>query len=195
MKWWKVGKHNIICGDSFSPEIQEILKGMSFDLIFTDPPFEIDGAAIAKLIKPLSNQFVVAGQGKNYIKLCSELNFCFEHVGIRNQPRGNANWNKPHVLHWNTAFLSNGGKHCFDRELAQSGYFPSAKPYKVPPLDYAKPLEWAVDMLSVCNALTMCDPFFGTGTALIAADKLGKIFTGVEIEEQKCLLAIARLLR
>lgn len=120
------------------------------------------------------------------------LKFWFEHVGIRQQPRSLPRWKGPHILHWNTAFLTLGDLHCFDRELAD-GYFPSAKTYKdAPQGNYAKPLDWAIDLLSVCHASHIADPFSGSGTTLIACEKLGKTFSGMEKDLNRCLLAISR---
>jgi len=98
----------------------------------------------------------------------------------------------PHIYHWNTAFLTTEGTHCFDRGLA-SGHFPSATQYKdAPQGGYAKPLKWATDILSACHANRIADPFAGSGTSLIACEKLGKTWVGMEISLERCLLTLQR---
>lgn len=164
------------------------------ELVFADPPFEMFAQDVRDVVWPLSSQFVIAGHGKQYIKLCNLVGFkfWFETVGIRNRPRSLPHWTGPDILHWNTAFLTRGERHCFDKGLC-SGYFPSAIKYDdCPQGDYAKPLRWATDILSRYHANTVIDPFSGSGTTLIACEKLGKTFRGMEIQLDKCQLIIER---
>jgi len=48
-------------------------------------------------------------------------------------------------------------------------------------------------LASTAEGNTVLDPFLGSGTAAVAAKKLGRHFTGIEIEEEYCLLAARRL--
>jgi site-specific DNA-methyltransferase (adenine-specific) len=41
----------------------------------------------------------------------------------------------------------------------------------------------------------VCDPFVGSGTSCVVAKKLGRQFVGIELEEEYCALALARLAR
>ena len=185
---WNLGRHLLIYGDS------TLLTDLGrFDLVFTDPPFDLSHKIVEGVISPLSDQFIIAGNGREYIRLCNRFRFWFEHVGIRSQPRSLPGWKGPHILHWNSAFLTQGdSSHCFDRNLA-GGYFPSVSQYKdAPQGNYAKPLQWAIDLLSRCHAQTIVDPFSGSGTTLIACEKLGKRFTGIELSLDRCHLTIQR---
>lgn len=186
----QLGRHWLYCGDARTTNLD-----WKVDLVFTDPPFEMGASDVRSAIEPFADQFVVSGHGINYHKLCvlKGLRYHFEIVTQRSKPQSVPNRNGPQILHWNTAFLSKGSENCFDRELANN-YFPSVLgPYKSQLSgDYAKPLQWAIDILKVFHAQTIVDPFLGTGTTLIACEKLGKTCFGIEINPRLCELAIDR---
>ena len=56
------------------------------------------------------------------------------------------------------------------------------------PVEYA---EWLIERL-VEKAGILCDPFLGSGTTLIACERLGRVCYGMEIEPQYCGVAIER---
>ena len=60
------------------------------------------------------------------------------------------------------------------------------------------PCQKPIDLMAWCVQfvpphLTICDPFVGSGSTLIAAKNLGKIAIGIEIEERFCEIAADRL--
>ena len=56
-----------------------------------------------------------------------------------------------------------------------------------------KPLKTVKQVCSWLEAATICDPFCGSGTSLVAAKKCGKSAIGIEIEEKYCEIAAKRL--
>lgn len=60
---------------------------------------------------------------------------------------------------------------------------PTQKPLKV--------ITWT--LASFPEALTVIDPFMGSGTTLVAAKQFGKRAIGIEIEERYCEIAVKRL--
>ena len=40
---------------------------------------------------------------------------------------------------------------------------------------------------------TILDPFFGSGTALVSAERLGRKWIGIELEPKYCAIAQARI--
>ena len=57
-----------------------------------------------------------------------------------------------------------------------------------------KPLEWAAGILARWpKADSVCDPFVGSGTTLVAAKKLNRRCIGIETEEKYCEIAANRL--
>lgn len=161
--------------------------------MLTDPPFDLEARTVFLAITKASDCYIVAGCGNHYMALCRRLEFHFEVIAQRTKPQSSPDPKKPQILHWNNAFLTQPQiGHCFDRELA-GGYFPSLFQPKGEAIgDYAKPLGWALNLLKVCHAQTIADPFVGSGTTLLACEKLGKTCYAVEQSLERCQLTIAR---
>lgn len=56
-----------------------------------------------------------------------------------------------------------------------------------------KPIKLLTELLGIDPTGTVCDPFVGSGTTLLAAKKLGIKAIGIEIEEKYCEIAAKRL--
>lgn len=54
------------------------------------------------------------------------------------------------------------------------------------------PITFAAECLKILGGKTIIDPFLGSGTTLIAADQLGRICYGMEIEPKYCQVIIER---
>ena len=55
-----------------------------------------------------------------------------------------------------------------------------------------KPMEVVADVLSRFDAHIIADPFLGSGTTLIACEKLGRICYGMDIEPRYVQVAVER---
>jgi len=74
--------------------------------------------------------------------------------------------------------------------LKAEGYFFTEEDYGHPGYTPIKIFE---RLINIYQAKTICDPFCGTGTSLVAAKQLGRRAIGIEIEEKYCEIAARRL--
>lgn len=70
-----------------------------------------------------------------------------------------------------------------ETSLGQGKQHPTQKPLAL--------MDWCLGFAPL--AKTVCDPFMGSGTTLVAAKRLGKIATGIELDERYCEIAAKRL--
>lgn len=75
--------------------------------------------------------------------------------------------------------------------------YPSTLIRRTPPSDRVhvtqKPVELVTDLLVVANEGPLLDPFMGSGTSLVAAQRTGRKAIGIELEERYCEIAARRL--
>lgn len=175
--------------------------GEEFDLVFGDPPYgagkaEWDDEFLIKWLEPaaaLSSRFVVVTPGIN--------NVCRmpEYIG------------DSHVYVWQTAgFITNGmtrGNIGFANWIAGMVYCrEGVSPWvggqdvvkfsvsgKKPDHPSPKPLSYVEWHVSKFCKERVLDPFCGSGTSLVAAYRLGRECTGVEISEEYCEGIVARM--
>lgn len=70
------------------------------------------------------------------------------------------------------------------REFENGQYYhPTQKPIAL--------MRWCIELID--NVKTICDPYMGSGTTLVAAKDLGLKAIGIEIEEKYCEIAVKRL--
>ncbi|CAM3033611.1 DNA methyltransferase [Dichelobacter nodosus] len=174
-------------------------RGGSFEMIFTDPPFDM-GAG--KLHKILSNyQFehlVLIASMRQVLELYPKLDmdFCFDLVANRSKPKESRSYAMPHYLHNNIFyFKKHGVKSAFDRRLVaradqysdtKTHYYPTF--FDAPKRDivyrYQKNQQMIDDIIGAFNVSTVCDMFAGSGTTGLACVKHEKDCTLIEAETE-----------
>jgi DNA modification methylase len=215
---WLLGPHRLLCGDSTLEEsYAQLLQGEEVDMVFTDPPYNVNYANTAKdkmrgknraiLNDNLGDGFydfllaaltptVANCKGAIYVAMSSSeldvLQSAFREAGgkwstfviwAKNTfTMGRSDYQRqyePILYGW-----PEGGKHhwCGDRD--QSDVWQIKKPHKNDLHPTMKPVELVERAIrnSSRPGNSVMDPFGGSGTTLIAAEKTGRVARMIELD-------------
>jgi DNA modification methylase len=215
---WLLGSHRLLCGDStLEDSYAHLLQGEEVDMVFTDPPYNVNYANTAKdkmrgknraiLNDNLGDGFydfllaaltptVANCKGAIYVAMSSSeldvLQSAFREAGgkwstfviwAKNTfTMGRSDYQRqyePILYGW-----PEGGKHhwCGDRD--QSDVWQIKKPHKNDLHPTMKPVELVERAIrnSSRPGNSVMDPFGGSGTTLIAAEKTGRVARMIEMD-------------
>lgn len=198
------------------PELQQ-----SFDLVCADPPYHMALASNAKMAgwgDMMNSAFWYAHLLKEFHRLTINRSGA---VWMFNSWRGfsvlqkaayDAEWPLESLLVWDKQWIGPGGTRGLRPSYELVGLFRqegfSIPDRSIPDIwqhQYSsqrptghpaeKPLSLFIRLIDVCGPQVerILDPFSGSGTALLAAKKLGKEAVGIEIEEKYCEMIATRL--
>ena len=218
---WVLGKHRLFCGDSTKPEtIRNILCGIPAAMIFTDPPYNVSYANYAgdKILNDnLGNgfyDFLLAGC-QNMLKMCiGAVYICMSAAELHTLHRAF----KQAGGHWSTFIIwaknhfalgrsdyqrqyepilygwAEGNKRHWCGDRSQSDVWNIAKPAANDLHPTMKPVELvvkAIENSSNYNDIVL-DPFAGSGSTLIACEKLERYSRLIELDPRYCDVIIRR---
>ena len=207
---WSLGNHRLLCGDStLKADVVRLMGGEKADMVFTDPPYGIN------LIKGASGK--VGGGTKQYptrrfdsiandnqffapnllFGLSEQLviwggNYCADKLP---PSRCWFIWDKNHPIDRTFANCelawTNLDRHSKVFHSTWDGYTKEGEDgSKVHPTQ--KPIKLFLYILSEIKGNTVLDLFGGSGSTLIACEKLGRRCYMMEIDEHYCDVIIER---
>jgi DNA modification methylase len=215
---WLLGPHRLLCGDSTLEEsYAQLLQGEEVDMVFTDPPYNVNYANTAKdkmrgknraiLNDNLGDGFydfllaaltptVANCKGAIYVAMSSSeldvLQSAFREAGgkwstfviwAKNTfTMGRSDYQRqyePILYGW-----PEGGKHHWCGDRNQSDVWQIKKPHKNDLHPTMKPVELVERAIrnSSRPGNSVMDPFGGSGTTLIAAEKTGRVGRMIELD-------------
>ena len=225
---WRLGDHRLICGDATSREaVDKLLDGQLADMVFTDPPYNIDydGSATDKkkgrkrnikndalgddfyqFLYNACQHMLAVNKGALYICMSSsELHTLFQAftdaggkwstfiIWAKNHfTMGRADYQRqyePILYGW-----PEGAKHFWCGDRSQSDVWNYNRPQSNDLHPTMKPVEL------VCRAVSnssksrdiVLDPFGGSGSTLIACEKLGRSARLIELDPKFCDVIVKR---
>jgi DNA modification methylase len=214
---WQLGEHRIMCGDSTSSDdVEKLMNGEKADMVFTDPPYGINMSR--SLVSGKDNSIkndnikgldVLLNKSlKNAFNFSKENINCYCWIGFRAYNLAesifNKYWKTSNCIIWNKPSIGLGGKgyrykhelclfsgNIKDKSLSdvwefnrdRSGLHPTMKPVEL----VVKAIN---DSIKIKNIVL--DLFLGSGSTLIAAEKLNRKCYGMELDEKYCDVIINR---
>lgn len=207
---WKLGNHRLMCGDSFSSKnVNALLAGKKIDMVFTDPPYGMSldtdyskmGATKTKY-KKIENDDQLFDASRIMNLLDSPIWYLW---GADYYPGTIPNWNEGSIIVWakahseaENAVFGSAFELCwrypkakkevwFVRRIQMTNELLKAHPTQKP---LGLPLR-AIEKDTV-KGQTVFDFFLGSGTTLIACERLDRVCYGLELDPQYCDVIIQR---
>ncbi len=195
----RIGNQRLILGDC-----REIIGGLTFDAICTDPPYGIgrDGKPQSTSkhgghkgyafkgwdAEPPTNEFIARLAGAPAGAIIWGANY---YPAALSPSSRWLVWDKGQRIDQadaELAFCSNGGAlrvFTLNRValMTDGAVHPTQKPVAL--------MEWCLGFLP--DAKTILDPFMGSGTTLVACQRMGRHGTGIELDEEYWRIACERV--
>ena len=201
-QWWALGDHRLYVGDSRDPAFIEACRAAEPVFAFADPPYNVNKAEwdngfewahdwladVAPLVA------VTPGNGPALAAFLrrTEMNLrwtmaAYMTNGMTRGPLGFANWNPVCLFAAAEANLTRDAQDVIRVTIDPSTTTESAHASR-------KPMRLMVKLIELFSSTSdlVIDPFLGSGTTLIAADKCGRRCIGAELDPIHCGGIVAR---
>jgi site-specific DNA-methyltransferase (adenine-specific) len=202
---YEIGEHRLLCGDSTdSDQVARLMNGEKADMLFTDPPYDIENEDYHSniyLFTQNAHVFVMHDDKGivNYLRL-SKLEFSSFYVANFGfaSPRGN----DPYLSHILISQEKNGNAiahkdmHDGFRSIIPMEYRFRLKDDKTGH-KHQKPIKFIstfIEHFSNLNAIIL-DLFLGSGSTIVAAHQLKRKCYGIELDTRYCDVIVRRMLK
>ena len=175
----------------------------SADILFTDPPFDMTGKALASILaRYRSEHLVLITSMRQLLEFvaATDWQLAFDFVLDAVQPKESKAVHQPHYTHQTGVYLRKpGARSIFDRKrrarsdlFEDNGYWPTvirAPRERGGVHGQAKSVQAVTDILGSFRADSVIDPFAGSFTTLLAAADIGIDAVGIERVPSLCAQA------
>ena len=202
---WILGDHRLLCGDSTKAEdVERLMDGATADALVTDPPY---GMAFQSNYRKEKHREIENDGDDKCLHLACEWPVTFaryvwcrwDNLGSIPRPKSLVTWVKNN---WSMGDL----EHEHARQTEVCAFYPG-KNHKWPdkrPTDVVqhdrtgntlhptqKPVELLQEVIGWTEGLVV-DPFLGSGSTLIAAEKTNRTCYGMEMDRKYCDVIVKR---
>ena len=208
---WKLGNHRLLCGDStFIDNIDLVTKKEKVDMVFTDPPYNIDYQGVKdkrkiKNDKMDDESFVdfltssLLGCETMYVCCSWQYAHLFREamIKIARKPKAMIIWDKVNpAQHLDKYFKQHEIIYYygdFGGQKTLRGDVWNLKRKKNTLHPTMKPVELITMALEdQPNKKTVYDGFLGSGSTIIACEKMDRICYGMELDPKYCDVIVKR---
>ncbi len=213
---WKLGNHRLLCGDAtIITDVEKLMGGKKADMVFTDPPYrmETEGGGVFQNSHSMKQvkQNRVDSFDPSSLLLHAPVNIYFhnkpligEYIALaaRNKAnydlaiyhKGNIAPNYNSHLMTDLEYIAIVGDLDPNKGLEKQEY---SKLYTGDKdggndLSYSKPVDLCCKFIKLYSRQSVLDLFGGSGSTLIACEKLGRRCFMMEIDKHYCDVIIKR---
>lgn len=209
---WVLGKHRLMCGDStMIDQVDNLMSGQKADMVFTDPPYNIDYQGVAKNHEKIKNDKMSDSDFVQFLKDsimgCETMYVCcswhYAHlfreamIGIARHPKAMIIWDKVNPAqhldkyykqHEVIFYYGDYGGHKTVRgdiwtlKRQRNTVHPTMKPVEL--------IRMALD--DNTGKSIVYDGFGGSGSTLIACEKSSRQCRMMELDPKYCDVIIKR---
>lgn len=195
-----LGKHRLLCGDATKEEdAKRLMSGEKADMVFTDPPYGMNAVKNSGVLKERYNDI----QGDESPEIAIKSFKILSSLNVSKMVFWGANYyanELPPSGCWLVWDKKTGQSDQMDCELAWTNFDGVIRKYEQSSEKKERfhPAQKPVNLVKWClkrwgiNCKKILDPFLGSGTTLIACEKLNRICYGMEIEPKYCDVIITR---
>jgi predicted RNA methylase len=196
----KAGEHTLLCGDATKADMGDVAA------VVTDPPYGVGieyGAFndtvvevenLIKQVMPCILKAPCAALTPGVPAMWSYPRPSWVGAWVHPAPCGGCPWgfvgNNPILFYGDDPYLQSGlGRRADSIVMASTRQgvegHPTPKPIKV--------WTWLVERTTTAEGQIVLDPFLGSGTTMVAAEQLGRVCYGIEIEPKYVAVALQRM--
>jgi len=189
---WSIGDHSLVIGSATSIRFE---RGEG---ICTDPPFGMRVEELIAIFNKFAKVAVVLCDDRMAFDLDKHWRMRIDRIWVHNFPKWSVNRRMPiyyhaHVVvYTKTESIPTGWTSKNSNSVIKVDGKPSKKMFGWGS-NFGKPVRLFEEMLKGFEWKTFVDPFVGTGTSFIAAESLGKVCYGVEIDPVAAAIALERV--
>ncbi len=218
---WLLGDHRLMCGDSADRgDVSRLMAGQAATVMVTDPPYGVDyNPEGRKRKRPIANDDLGADQAEFWTRVFSAwplqgdayvfspsgpliqtLCASIQAAGIEHHQW--LIWVKDRLVlghshyHYRHEHIFYGwrGQTSWQGSRKEDSVWQEDRPQASPQHPTMKPVALCARAIENSSATgdIAADPFLGSGTSLIAAERTGRRCRGMEVDPRYCRVAIAR---
>jgi len=193
---WILGEHRVLCGDATKKEdVDLLMDGKKADMVFTDPPYGMDAVKNSGVLKDKYKNILNDDSIDTAIKSFQLIGYEIPSIWWGANYYANALPNKSCWLVWDK---NNGESDQMDCELAWTNLKGVTRQYTKASekKNRVHPTQKPVDLIEWCfdkiKGDIVYDPFLGSGSTLIAAEKTNRKCYGLELDPHYCDVIVKR---
>ncbi len=200
---WILGDHRLLCGDATSIDaVDKLMGGEKADMVFTDPPYDLDDHDYADIINSFSENAHVflMHDDRGIVGYLRRSTLDFQRFFVANFQFSSPRGNDPYLQHILLSHEKNGDaikhqiKHDGFSSIIKLEYRHRLKDDKTDH-KHQKPIEFIskfIEHYTEENKTNILDIFLGSGSTLIACEKTNRKCYGMELDPHYCDVIIKR---